>query len=163
MRLSLWFSVHPASSLPLGANRAPQVASHLFWLLSPCNHETSLHLLAMSCRWHFLKFIPTGLSCLLYCFYPSLPPTESQSNPSGTPYMYFGIQIIFVSKYRGHHSFCSLCFSFCFCMISRGKGVKWGEVYLFLWLYSDRKSCFWNQPEIHVLLISSCSPFLWLI
>lgn len=115
---------------------------HLFWLLSPCNHEMSLHLQAVSCRWHFLKFIPTGLSCLLYCFYPSLPPTESQSNPSGTPYMYFGIQIIFVSKYCGHHSLCCLFFSFCFCMISRGKGLKWGEVYLFLWLYSDQKSCF---------------------
>lgn len=75
-------------------------------------------------RWHFLKFIPTGLSCLLYCFYSLLPPIESQSNPSGTPYMYFGIQIIFVSKYCGHHSLCSLFFSFCKSMISRGKEVK---------------------------------------
>lgn len=112
-------------------------------------------------RWHFLKFIPTGLSCLLYCFYSLLPPIESQSNPSGTPYMYFGIQIIFVSKYCGHHSLCSLFFSFCKSMISRGKEVKWGEAYSFMWLYSDQKSCFWNQPEIHVLLISFCSPFLW--
>lgn len=162
MRLSLWLSVHPASSLPLGANRAPRGAGHLLCLLSPCDHETRLHLRAMSRRWHFLKFTRTGLSCLLYCFYSSLSPIEFQSNPSGTPYMYFGIQIIFISKFCGHHSLCSLLFSFCFCMISRWKGVKWGEAYLFMWLYSDQKSCFWNQPEIHVLLISFCSPFLWL-